>query len=28
MLVQFFRDEKLTAEDIEELKRLLDERSN
>lgn len=27
MLVQFIRDEKLTADDIEELKRLLDERS-
>ncbi len=27
MLVQFIRDEKLTANDIEELKRLLDERS-
>ena len=27
MLVQFIRDEKLTADDIEELKRLLDKRS-
>jgi BlaI family penicillinase repressor len=27
MLAQFIRDEKLTADDIEELKRLLDERS-
>ena len=27
MLVQFIRDEELTADDIEELKRLLDERS-
>lgn len=28
MLVQFIRDEKLTADDIDELKRLLDERSD
>lgn len=28
MLVQFIRDEKLTANDIEDLKRLLDERSD